>query len=525
MSLHANNPKPQMTRACVKPADLPEVNGKYITEQSLSGLTWFRVGGVADVIYLPTDADDLSVFLKNLPADIPVTVLGAGSNTLARDGGVRGVVIRLGRGFADIACDGATDIRAGAGALDVRVAATATDAGLSGLEFLSGIPGSIGGAVAMNAGAYGRETADVLVRVEAVTLDGEKRELTPDALNLGYRTNGYPDPVIYTAAVFRGFRPTPALSRRKWTRLPTSAGRASRLNRARAAARLKIRAGQSRRTESLETDRCRRMRGLRVGERKFPNCIAIFLSITVMPAPRILKRWAKPYANVFWKPVILISIGKSGGLGRWLMAPKSHIAVLQGAGRRSAKSVLFPAKNAPKPCNVVVIRSRKLMLIVIWLRAYELAPDVCFNALHGVGGEDGEVQGLLEVLAIPYTHSGVRASALAMDKHLSKKIFADAGLPVAQSLLVMRGSCTDHPLDPPYVVKPVNQGSSVGVQIVPEGANELPDTLTDSRWGYDNAAMVEAYIAGRELTCAVLDDAPTDVMEIVPTNGFYVYRA
>ncbi len=204
MSSHANNPKPQMTRAYVKPSDLPEVNGKYITEQSLSGLTWFRVGGAADVIYLPTDADDLSAFLKNLAADIPVTVLGAGSNTLARDGGVRGVVIRLGRGFADIACDGETDIRAGAGALDVRVAATAAGARLSGFEFLSGIPGSIGGAVAMNAGAYGRETADVLVRVEAITLDGDKRELTPDALNLGYRTNGYPDPVIYTAAVFRG---------------------------------------------------------------------------------------------------------------------------------------------------------------------------------------------------------------------------------------------------------------------------------------------------------------------------------
>ena len=204
MSMHANNPKPQTPRARVRPADLPEVRGKYISEQSLSGLTWFRVGGDADVIYLPADADDLSAFLKNLAADIPVTVLGAGSNTLARDGGVRGVVIRLGRGFADIAREGETDIRAGAGALDMRVAARAADAGLSGLEFLSGIPGSVGGAVAMNAGAYGRETADVLVRVEGVTPDGEKRELTPDALNLSYRTNSYPDPIIYTAAVFRG---------------------------------------------------------------------------------------------------------------------------------------------------------------------------------------------------------------------------------------------------------------------------------------------------------------------------------
>ncbi|MEC8176308.1 MAG: D-alanine--D-alanine ligase, partial [Pseudomonadota bacterium] len=208
------------------------------------------------------------------------------------------------------------------------------------------------------------------------------------------------------------------------------------------------------------------------------------------------------------------------------MAPKSHVAVLQGGWSPEREISLI---SGQKCAEALQRRGYQVAQLDVdrdlAARLTELAPDVCFNALHGVGGEDGEVQGLLEVLAIPYTHSGVRASALAMDKHLSKKIFADAGLPVARSLLVMRGSCTDHPLDPPYVVKPVNQGSSVGVQIVPECANELPDTLTDSGWGYDNAAMVEAYIAGRELTCAVLDDAPTDVMEIVPTNGFYDYRA
>ena len=204
MSTYGKNLKQQTTRMRVQPDDLPEVRGKYITEQSLSGLTWFRVGGDADVIYLPADTDDLSTFLKNLTADIPVTILGAGSNTLARDAGVRGVIIRLGSAFADIAREGETDIRAGAGALDVRVAAMAGNALLSGLEFFSGIPGSVGGAVAMNAGAYGCETEDVLVRVEAVTLDGEKCELTPNVLNLSYRTNGYRDRVIYTAAVFRG---------------------------------------------------------------------------------------------------------------------------------------------------------------------------------------------------------------------------------------------------------------------------------------------------------------------------------
>ena len=154
-----------------------------------------------------------------------------------------------------------------------------------------------------------------------------------------------------------------------------------------------------------------------------------------------------------------------------------------------------------------------------------LAPDVCFNALHGVGGEDGLVQGVLEVLQIPYTHSGVRASALAMDKHISKQLFAAAGLPVAASCLVARGEVHQHPLAPPYVVKPVNQGSSVGVEIVTEGCNAPPDCLSESDWAFSGPAMVEAYIAGRELTCAVMDDTALDVMEIVPSNGFYDYRA
>ena len=154
-----------------------------------------------------------------------------------------------------------------------------------------------------------------------------------------------------------------------------------------------------------------------------------------------------------------------------------------------------------------------------------LKPDVCFNALHGVGGEDGEVQGLLEVLQIPYTHSGVRASSLAMDKHLSKQIFAQSGLPVAESLLLEKGLVSGHPMTPPYVVKPVNQGSSVGVEIVTQENLTVPASLTESGWGFDGMAMVERYIAGRELTCGVMETTAMDVMEIVPSNGFYDYRA
>lgn len=154
-----------------------------------------------------------------------------------------------------------------------------------------------------------------------------------------------------------------------------------------------------------------------------------------------------------------------------------------------------------------------------------LKPDVCFNALHGVGGEDGEVQGLLEVLQIPYTHSGVRASSLAMDKHLSKQIFAQSGLPVAESLLLEKGLVSGHPMTPPYVVKPVNQGSSVGVEIVTQENLAVPASLTESGWVFDGMAMVERYIAGRELTCGVMETTAMDVMEIVPSNGFYDYRA
>lgn len=155
----------------------------------------------------------------------------------------------------------------------------------------------------------------------------------------------------------------------------------------------------------------------------------------------------------------------------------------------------------------------------------EVKPDICFNALHGVGGEDGEVQGLLEVLQIPYTHSGVRASALAMDKHLSKQIFAAMDLPIAASILVEKGRVQGHPMQPPYVVKPVNQGSSVGIEIVVDGSDAVPDCLTEAGWAFDGMAMVEAYVAGRELTCAVMGGQGLDVMEIVPSNGWYDYRA
>ena len=134
----------------------------FVADAPLAGITWFRVGGAAEVMFRPADADDLAKFLAEKPGEVPVTVMGVGSNLLVRDGGVPGVVVRLGRGFAEIAIEDRR-VRAGAAALDLNVARVAAEAGLAGIEFLSGIPGTIGGALRMNAGAYGREMSDVVM--------------------------------------------------------------------------------------------------------------------------------------------------------------------------------------------------------------------------------------------------------------------------------------------------------------------------------------------------------------------------
>jgi len=181
---------------------LPKVRGKLREGAQLAKVTWFQVGGPADVMFRPKDEADLADFLKGKPEDLPVTVIGVGSNLLVRDGGIRGVVIRLGRPFTDVVVeDGA--VHAGAGALDLNVAQTAQMNGIAGLEFLSGIPGTIGGALRMNAGAYGTEIKDVLVSATAIDGSGNIHTFTPDEMNMTYRHCGVPEDWIFTSAILR----------------------------------------------------------------------------------------------------------------------------------------------------------------------------------------------------------------------------------------------------------------------------------------------------------------------------------
>jgi UDP-N-acetylmuramate dehydrogenase len=184
-------------------ARLPQLRGRLLANQSLAEFTWFRVGGPAQALFMPEDEDDLGYALRNMPADIPVSVLGAGSNTIVRDGGVAGVVVRLGRGFNDVRIDG-TRVTAGTAILDVLVARAAQKAGVAGLAFYSGIPGTIGGALRMNGGAYGGETKDVLIEARGVDRDGNLRTYTNADMGFTYRHCSVPEDVIFTSATFQG---------------------------------------------------------------------------------------------------------------------------------------------------------------------------------------------------------------------------------------------------------------------------------------------------------------------------------
>lgn len=181
--------------------DLPDVRGVLTPNRDLSELTWMRVGGPADVLFQPADAEDLSAFLAALPSDVPVFAMGVGSNLIVRDCGVRGVVIRLGRGFNGIEFHDDI-VRAGAAALDMHVACKAAAEGLN-LTFLRTIPGSIGGAVRMNAGCYGDYMADILEDVQVVMRDGSQRTLSAADLDLKYRSSSLPDGAVIVSATLR----------------------------------------------------------------------------------------------------------------------------------------------------------------------------------------------------------------------------------------------------------------------------------------------------------------------------------
>ncbi len=204
---------------------LPKVAGDYTENAALAPAAWFRVGGPAEILYRPADTEDLVLFLAAKPSDIPVTLFGSGSNILVRDGGIPGVVIRLGSGFRECRTEWRGDkalVHVGAGAIDIRVARICRDAGVAGLEFLVGIPGTIGGALRMNAGAYGQEMADVTVAAEALDANGNRQRLTLMDLGYSYRHSAAPEDLIFVSTTLRGKRGMPKAIAARMAEIETS---------------------------------------------------------------------------------------------------------------------------------------------------------------------------------------------------------------------------------------------------------------------------------------------------------------
>ena len=202
---------------------LPKVRGTYTENAPLKDLVWFRAGGPAEILFRPADADDLATFLAAKPPELSLTILGVGSNLLVRDGGIKGVVVRLSAAFGRVAVEG-TRVRAGAAALDAAVARAAADAGLAGLEFLRGVPGTIGGALRMNAGCYGSEIKDVFVEATAIDAKGNSHVLDADAMAFRYRKSGAGDDLVFVEALLEGKKDDPEADPRAYER----AGRSTR---------------------------------------------------------------------------------------------------------------------------------------------------------------------------------------------------------------------------------------------------------------------------------------------------------
>ena len=191
-------------------ARMPNLRGRLLPNQSLAELTWFRVGGAAQALFMPEDEADLAYFAQGVPRDVAVTVIGLGSNLIVRDGGVPGIVIRLGRGFGEVKVEDGCRIRAGTAAPDVKISRAAQEAAIAGLAFFRGIPGAVGGALRMNGGAYGRETKDALIEARGVDRHGRVHVFSNGDMDYSYRHCGAPDDIVFTEALFQGASGNPA---------------------------------------------------------------------------------------------------------------------------------------------------------------------------------------------------------------------------------------------------------------------------------------------------------------------------
>ena len=421
-----------------------------------------------------------------------------------------------------------TTVTAGAAAMGIGVASAARDAGVAGLEFLRGIPGTVGGAVAMNAGAYGRDVSDVLVSARVMERCGTVADWPAERFGFRYRHADLPREAIVLSARFRGQLGDPVAIGAEMDRIAAER-EASQPLRSRTGGSTFTNPPGEKAWELIDRAGCR---GLSLGGAMVSDKHCNFLLNTGTATgdelealgERVRERvLARTGVRLEWE---IRRVGEGG------MTPL-HIAVLMGGPGAEREVSLTSGRHVVAALETRGHRATAVDYDAdLALRLRELAPDVVFNAMHGVPGEDGSVQGCLDVLGLAYTHSGCATSAVAIDKQLTKAVLVPHGIPMPAGVVVDSESLfRGDPLPRPYVLKPVNEGSSVGVAIVADGGNHGNPIARGSAgpWREFTHLLAEPFVRGRELTTAVLDDGTgaraLGVTELKPTSGFYDYDA
>ena len=535
--------------------DSEALRGALRRQEPMARHSSWKAGGPADYYYKPADGADLAEFIRRAPSAMPLTWVGHGSNLLVRDGGLRGAVITVAGALTECARPEANTLKVGAGLACPRAARFAAEQGLAGLEFLAGIPGTVGGALAMNAGAHGGEIWDFVTEVETIDRRGERRARARRDFSVAYRRSGVPPGQWFVAATFKLKTSSRAaveamiaeLMRRRDATQPwraRSCGSVFKNPPGDHAARLIEDCG---------------LKGRAIGDAQVSEQHANFILNKAQATAREIEQlielvraavmarhgvWLEPEVRIIGDPA-------TADAGR-TNKPRAHKTrparadQSAGASRRTEYravdfgrvAVLMGGHSAEREISLASGRAVLAALLKAGVRAEAVDVDRAtlrrllagefaraFIALHGRGGEDGAIQGALEAAGLPYTGSGVSASALAMDKLLSKAIWRAGGLPTPAALELAEASnarAVALELGLPLMVKPVQEGSSFGAAKVATLDELAPARRRAARFG---RVMAETWIEGAEYTVPVLNGRALPIIKLETGREFYDYRA
>lgn len=539
--------------------DSEALRGALRRQEPMARHSSWKAGGPADYYYKPADGADLAEFIRRAPSAMPLTWVGHGSNLLVRDGGLRGAVITVAGALTECARPEANTLKVGAGLACPRVARFAAEQGLAGLEFLAGIPGTVGGALAMNAGANGGEIWDFVTEVETIDRRGERRARARRDFSVAYRRSGVPPGQWFVAATFKLQTASraaveaaiAALMRRRDATQPwraRSCGSVFKNPPGDHAARLIEDCG---------------LKGRAIGDAQVSEQHANFILNQAHATAReieqlieLVRAAVMARHGVWLEPEVRIIGDRAADEGRinqvQTYKPRAHKARPAGAdqsagrGRRTEYravdfgrvAVLMGGRSAEREISLQSGRAVLAALLEAGVRAEAVDVDRAslrrllagefaraFIALHGRGGEDGAIQGALEAAGLPYTGSGVSASALAMDKLLSKAVWRAGGLPTPAALELAEASAARavaQDLGLPLMVKPVQEGFSFGAARVATVDELAPAQRRAARFG---RVMAETWIEGAEYTVPVLHGRALPIIKLVTGREFYDYRA